>query len=58
VPPTVTSKIGGLRRGVSSITYDPATQKLSHEPNAEKQAKAELLDGCYLLWTDLSDLSA
>ena len=41
-----------------SITYDPATQKLSHQPNAEKQAKAELLDGGYLLRTDRTDLIA
>ena len=31
---------------------------LSHEPNAEKQAKAELLDGGYLLRTDRTDLKA
>ena len=41
-----------------TITFDPATAKLSHEPNAEKRAKAELLDGSYLLRTDRTDLSA
>ena len=41
-----------------SIAYDPATQKLDHKPDAEKQAKAELLDGGYLLRTDRKDLSA
>jgi len=41
-----------------TITYDPTTRMLTHEPNAEKQAKAELLDGGYLLRTDRMDLSA
>jgi transposase len=41
-----------------TISYDPTTRKLGHEPNAEKQAKAELLDGGYLLRTDRTDLSA
>jgi hypothetical protein len=41
-----------------SITDDPKTQKLDHEPVAEKQAKAKLLDGGYLLRTDRKDLSA
>jgi transposase len=41
-----------------TITYDPTTRMLSHEPNAEKQAKAELLDGGYLLRTDRTDLKA
>jgi transposase len=41
-----------------TITYDPTTGKLSHKPNAEKQAKAELLDGGYLLRTDRTDLKA
>ena len=41
-----------------TITYDATTGKLSHEPNAEKKAKAELLDGGYLLRTDRTDLSA
>jgi hypothetical protein len=34
------------------------TNKVSHEPNADKQSKAELLDGGYLLRTDRTDLSA
>jgi IS4 transposase len=41
-----------------TITFDPATGTLSHEPNAEKKAKAERLDGSYLLRTDRTDLSA
>jgi len=41
-----------------TITYDPSTGKLGHEANAEKKAKAELLDGGYLLRTDRTDLSA
>jgi transposase len=41
-----------------TIGYDVASGKLSHEPNAEKKAKAELLDGGYLLRTDRTDLTA
>lgn len=41
-----------------TISYDPTARKLGHEPNAEKKAKAELLDGGYLLRTDRMDLSA
>jgi transposase len=41
-----------------TITYDPTTRKVSHEPNADRQAKAELLDGGYLLRTDRTGLSA
>src|SRR5262249_27502037 len=41
-----------------TITYDSTTQKLSYAPNAEKRAKAELLDGGYLLRTDRKNLSA
>ena len=41
-----------------TITYDSTTGKLKHEPNADKKAKAELLDGGYLLRTDRTDLSA
>ena len=41
-----------------TITWDATTRKLAHEPNAEKKAKAELLDGGYLLRTDRTDLSA
>jgi transposase len=41
-----------------TITYDPTTRTLSHEPNAEKQAKAKMLDGGYLLRTDRTELSA
>ena len=41
-----------------TITYDATTGKLTHEPNADKKAKAELLDGGYLLRTDRTDLSA
>jgi transposase len=41
-----------------TITLDATTKKLVHMPNAEKKAKAELLDGGYLLRTDRTDLSA
>jgi transposase len=41
-----------------TVGYDPANSKLSHEPNADKKAKAELLDGGYLLRTDRTDLTA
>jgi transposase len=41
-----------------TISYDPTARKLKYEPNAEKKAKAELLDGGYLLRTDRMDLSA
>jgi transposase len=41
-----------------TITWDATTRKLAHEPNADKKAKAELLDGGYLLRTDRTDLSA
>jgi transposase len=40
------------------ISYDPAARKLSHQPNADRKAKAELLDGGYLLRTDRTELSA
>jgi transposase len=41
-----------------TIRYDGASGKLSHEPNAERKAKAELLDGGYLLRSDRTDLAA
>jgi transposase len=41
-----------------TISYDLTSGKLSHEPNAERKAKAELLDGGYLLRTDRTDLTA
>jgi len=41
-----------------TISYDPTTRKVSHEPNADRKAKAELLDGSYLLRTDRTALSA
>jgi len=41
-----------------TIGYDGASGKLSHEPNAERKAKAELLDGGYLLRSDRTDLTA
>ena len=41
-----------------TITFDATTWKLVHEPNTEKKAKAELLDGGYLLRTTRTDLSA
>jgi transposase len=41
-----------------TITWDATTRKLTHEPNTDKKAKAELLDGGYLLRTDRIDLTA
>ena len=41
-----------------TISYDPATKKVSHQPNADRKANAELLDGGYLLRTDRTTLSA
>jgi transposase len=41
-----------------TISYDPTSGRLSWEPNAEKKAKAEQLDGGYLLRTDRTDLTA
>jgi transposase len=41
-----------------TITYDPATKKVSQRLNADRKAKAELLDGGYLLRTDRTELSA
>jgi transposase len=41
-----------------TISYDAASGKLSSEPNAERKAKAEQLDGGYLLRTDRTELTA
>jgi transposase len=41
-----------------TIRYDVSSGKLSHESNAEKKAKAQQLDGGYLLRTDRTDLTA
>ena len=41
-----------------ALEFDAGARKLVHEPDAEKKAKAELLDGTYLLRTDRQDLSA
>jgi transposase len=41
-----------------TITWDATTRKLAHMPNADKKAKAERLDGGYLLRTDRIDLTA
>jgi transposase len=41
-----------------TIRYDAAVGALSWEPNAEKKAKAEQLDGGYLLRTDRIELTA
>ena len=41
-----------------TIAWDATTRKLTQEPNTDKKAKAELLDGGYLLRTDRIDLSA
>jgi transposase len=41
-----------------TITYDPTNGGLSYEPDAAKKAKAERLDGGYLLRTDRTELTA
>jgi transposase len=41
-----------------TITYDATSGKLTSEPNTEKKAKAEQLDGGYLLRTDRTELTA
>ena len=40
-----------------TLSYDAAQRRLLHEPNEEKKAKAQLLDGGYLLRTDRKDLT-
>jgi hypothetical protein len=40
-----------------TLSYDAAGRRLVHEPNEAKKAKAELLDGGYLLRTDREDLT-
>ena len=40
-----------------ALEFDAGQRKLVHEPDAEKKAKAELLDGTYLLRTDRKDLT-
>jgi hypothetical protein len=39
------------------LSYDPQTATFAAQFNADKYAKAERLDGCYLIKTDRSDLS-
>jgi transposase len=41
-----------------TLSYDVAQHQLLHEPDEEKKAKAQLLDGGYLLRTDREDLTA
>jgi len=41
-----------------TVTYDASSGALDSEPNAEKKAKAEQLDGGYLLRTDRTELTA
>jgi transposase len=41
-----------------TVRYDAASGTLNSEPNAEKKAKAEQLDGGYLLRTDRTELTA
>jgi transposase len=41
-----------------TISYDAASGQLSSEPDAEKKARAEQLDGGYLLRTDRTELTA
>ncbi len=40
------------------IDYRPETKSFAAEPDAEGRAKAEALDGCYILKTDRDDLDA
>jgi transposase len=40
------------------LSFDAQQRKLVHEPDLEKKAKAELLDGGYLLRSDREDLDA
>ncbi len=40
------------------IDYRPETKGFTAEPDAEARAKAEALDGCYILKTDRDDLDA
>ena len=40
------------------LGYDAQGRQLVHEPNLERKARAELLDGGYLLRTDREDLDA
>ena len=39
------------------LSYDAQTMTLQAQFNADKYAKAERLDGCYLIKTDRNDLS-
>ena len=41
-----------------ALQFDAGERKLVHEPDGEKKAKAERLDGTYLLRTDRKDLTA
>lgn len=41
-----------------TVSYDASSRTLNSEPNAEKKAKAEQLDGGYLLRTDRTELTA
>jgi len=40
-----------------ALCFDAVQRRLVHQPNEEKRAKAELLDGGYLLRTDRDDLA-
>ncbi len=40
------------------IDYRPETKSFTAEPDAQARAKAEALDGCYILKTDRDDLDA
>jgi transposase len=40
-----------------TLSFDAAQRRLVHQPNEAKKAKAELLDGGYLLRTDRDDLT-
>jgi transposase len=63
-PEEVLQSIGRLRERYPRVaryyemTYDAEVKKFTYARNEEKQAKAEKLDGSYLLKTDRHDLSA
>src|SRR6202007_360740 len=59
----INQAIGGSKEPYSRVaryfdfSYDPDTATLATPFNADKHAKAEELDGCYLIKTDRTDLS-
>jgi transposase len=63
-PPKISEAIGRLKERYPRVAryydlaYDAAAQALCASRNEERHARAEQLDGCYLLKTSRSDLSA